>query len=61
MHPMRLLEILDLPVPDVLVVAVVVKEDQASRLRVLKYLHIHIRFALIEMRQAGRLRLDFGL
>ena len=56
MHPMRLLEILDLPVPDVLVVAVVVKEDQASRLRVLKYLHIHIRFALIELTQAGRLR-----
>ncbi len=29
---------------------------QASRLRVLKYLHIHIRFALIELTQAGRLR-----
>ncbi len=28
----------------------------ASRLRVLKYLHIHIRFALIELTQAGRLR-----
>ena len=54
MHPMRLLEILDLPVPDVVVVAVVVKEYQASRLRVLKYLHIHIRFALIELTQAGR-------
>ena len=29
---------------------------QASRLRVLKYLHIHIRFALIELTQARRLR-----
>ncbi len=29
---------------------------QASRLRVLKYLHIHIRFELIELTQAGRLR-----
>ncbi len=29
---------------------------QASRLRVLKYQHIHIRFALIELTQAGRLR-----
>ncbi|MBK9709397.1 MAG: hypothetical protein IPO77_21140 [Acidobacteria bacterium] len=29
---------------------------QASRLRVLKYLHIHIRFALIELMQARRLR-----
>ena len=29
---------------------------QASRLRVLKYLHIHIRFALIDLTQAGRLR-----
>ncbi|MBK6795533.1 MAG: hypothetical protein IPG76_01665 [Acidobacteria bacterium] len=29
---------------------------QASRLLVLKYLHVHIRFALIELTQAGRLR-----
>ena len=29
---------------------------QASRLRVLKYLPIHMRLALIELTQAGRLR-----